>query len=116
MLFQRIYGESQEFIDSVAERAVGSFSAEQVNLPKQIEAMSAFIKETYASGGNSPDEMVSQSLAVEKRVLESIKKTIDDLEAAGQLSHGISNLLEGVADKHETFVYLLSRRNNGSNE
>jgi hypothetical protein len=32
------------------------------------------------------------------------------LEQKGQLSNGTDNLLQGVADKHEEFVYLLKQR------
>jgi hypothetical protein len=32
------------------------------------------------------------------------------LESKGQLSSGTDNLLQGIADKHEEFVYLLKQR------
>ena len=112
LLYQRIYEESLEFIDGVAERAVGSGSAELVNAPDQMTKMHEFVNWAFQQvNGNSPDELAKRALMVEERIVEEIKKTIETLESRDALSHGTSNLLEGAADKHETFIYLLRRRN-----
>lgn len=111
LLFERIYDESEDFVDELAEKAVGLGSIELVDCLKQSELVHEIITSICKSTKDSPDEMVAKSLAVEEALLELVKKTIDNLEYDDKLSHGISNLLEGIADKHETFVYLLKQRN-----
>lgn len=112
LLFERLYDESQDFIDQVAERAVGGESAERVDALEQCSAMHDAVRKAYeVASGDSPNDMVSRSLATEEMVLESIKIAIDTLTSTDSLSPGTSNLLEGISDLHETFVYLLKRRN-----
>jgi hypothetical protein len=43
-------------------------------------------------------------------VVSVVAQALEMLSANGALSNGTSNLLEGVSDLHETFVYLLSQR------
>lgn len=112
LLFERLYAESQEFIDGVAERTVGSGSIALVDARRQFDNMHKILHMCYASFGEvaSPDQMMQASLMGETLFLGFLKKVMEMLEASGSLSHGISNLLEGVADKHEVFVYLLKQR------
>lgn len=111
LLFQRIYEEGQPFIDDVAERAVGLGTTSSVDALNQIDATAKLVHKVYEMApGESPDDMINRSLAVEQMVLDKIKSSIDELETYNSLTHGVSNLLEGIADKHETFIYLLKRR------
>jgi len=54
--------------------------------------------------------MVQSSLTGEMLCLEHIEKFLNNLKETDRLTSGLSNLLEGMADKHETFVYLLRQR------
>lgn len=111
LLFMRLYDESQATIDQVAERSVGGESAELVDALEQINAMASTVKTAYANTpNNTPEDMISRSLKVEMMILENIKNVIDTLTSTDSLSPGTSNLLEGAADVHETFVYLLKQR------
>lgn len=111
LLFMRLYDESQEFIDSVAERAVGLDSPERVDAVQQVDLVGEIVHKAYdKSSGQSADDMVKRSLLIEEKVLDVLEKTMDSLQRTNSLSHGTSNLLEGVADKHETFAYLLKQR------
>lgn len=62
---------------------------------------------------NTAQEMVHVSLRAEATCLDAIQSILDILKRTGALTPGTSNLLEGVADKHETFVYLLRQRAHG---
>lgn len=112
LLFERLYNESLEFIDQVAERLVGLTKPSAVNAHQQIDWMHQIVKVICGNdaGGDSPDQMVQHSLMGEVIFLGYLANILEDLEETGQVSPGTRNLLEGVADKHEAFVYLLKQR------
>lgn len=113
-LFDRLYKDSLPMIDQVAERAVGQGSQRLVN--PTIQAGQVFSLVTFFSGGldtaePGPQECVGMSLDAEKATIQFIDTVYKRLQSKGQLSSGTDNLLQGVADKHEEFVYLLQQRN-----
>lgn len=108
LLFERLYNDSVGFIDGLAEKALGlkeTVTVIAVNQAQIIHELLAFFGQ-----GSNPDEMVAISLKAEMVCLNCIAKVLDTKELEGTLSHGLSNMLEGVADKHEEFVYLLQQR------
>ncbi|MHA2427279.1 MAG: hypothetical protein ACXADB_04555 [Candidatus Hermodarchaeia archaeon] len=115
LLFQRLYegtdGEVQDLIDQVAERSIGGDSAERVDPVEQVDMIGEIVHRIYETApGNTPDDMVKRSMLTEEMVLENIKLAINTLSSTDSLSPGTSNLLEGISDLHETFIYLLKRR------
>ncbi len=111
-LFEQLYNESLEPIDQVAERAVGSsLSPGAVNGHQQIDWMHLMVKAICGDGQDvSADQMVQHSLMGEVVFLGYLTVVLSELEEGGQITPGTRNLLEGVADKHESFVYLLQQR------
>lgn len=107
LLFERLYTESQDFIDQVAERAVGSGAEAKIVALDLLKQMMVNLQVLPSS------DMVGLSLCVEQECLRLISTVLQRLEGESQLTPGISNLLEGLADKHESFVYLLNQRNGG---
>jgi hypothetical protein len=57
--------------------------------------------------------MVLYSLAVEQCVVSCLRIASSELKAKGRLSDGTENMLQGIADKHEGFLYLLQQRQGG---
>lgn len=114
LMFMRIYDDSQDFIDQVAERAVGSGSRDLV-CPKTLSGLVAKIVNVWCQTPVEPtaQDMVGVSLAVERCVVECLKAARSSLEVKDQLSDGTDNLLQGVSDKHEEFLYLLQQRGGG---
>jgi DNA-binding ferritin-like protein len=112
LLFMRIYDDSQGFIDQVAERAVGSGSRDLVRSTTQAALLPPLVNYWCQGAAVEPtaSEMVVESLEVEQCVLDCLKAARAGLEMQGQLSDGTDNLLQGVSDKHEEFVYLLQQR------
>lgn len=108
LLFERLYNESLDGIDQVAERAVGIGQPGAIVASDQAGYIAFLLKALQPPA--SPDSMVSLSLGLETAVLKAVDLTITTMESSPLMSHGISNLLEGVADKHESFVYLLRQR------
>lgn len=109
LLFDRLYTESQGFIDQVAERAVGTDQASIVDVSSQTKVI-AFLVDHLCDGSTEPDRMAEISLQTESLVLQAIDLALNKLKEAGKLSNGTDNLLQGAADLHETFVYLLKQR------
>lgn len=111
LLFQRIYEESLDGIDSVAERAVGLSSPAVVAIGQQSQIVTSFIQ-AMCPGTPTPDPQAlpAISLKVESVLLKVITATKAKLEASGALTEGLDDLLQGLASKHEEFVYLLKQR------
>lgn len=111
LLFERLYNESQDFIDQVAERAVGSTESDAVNIHDQVTAV-ALLAKTMCTGSLDPEDMVESSLKAESMVVHSVAIVLKQLEASGDLTNGTDNLLQGISDLHEGFLYLLKQRAN----
>jgi len=114
LLFERIYNESVGFVDQIAERAVGT-GGESLVCPKLQAGMIPVLVSHWCQSPvpPSPLEMVATSLEVERCVLDCLELARGRLDGKGGLSSGTDNLLQGVADKHEEFVYLLQQRRGG---
>lgn len=109
LLFERLYNESLEFIDQVAERLIG-LGGPVIQANVQAGLVLSFVQRCGLA--RTPDEMVSTSLRGELAILTLVDQVLTTFERSNTLTHGTSNLLEGVADKHESFVYLLQQRGN----
>lgn len=112
LLYERLYNESLEPIDQLAERAVGSGSRLLVHPVVQSTQLAALVK--FFTGDiqvdPSPDEYALVGLLTEIRVLAVLGMSYQALDGRDLLSHGTDNLLQDIADKHEGFVYLLRQR------
>lgn len=106
-LYEQLYNESLEFIDQVAERMMGLGASAVVGVT-QARVIQAFVQQCGMA--HTPDEMAQVGLTAELLVLRVTEKVLENFDASGTLTPGTSNLLEGLADKHETFVYLLQQR------
>ena len=114
-LFERLYEESEDEIDDLAEKVVALSGVEAVNLLDQSKIRHECITEMLGNEPNvSPDEMVSRSLKAEEKVLGKIADILAELEKENLDTPGLSNLLEDIADRHEKFLYLLGQRHNKS--
>jgi starvation-inducible DNA-binding protein len=109
LLFERLYNESLEVIDQVAERLIG-LGGPVIQANVQAGMILAFVQKCGLA--RTPDEMVATSLRGELAILTLVDRVLTAFEQSDALTHGTSNLLEGVADKHESFVYLLQQRGN----
>lgn len=109
LLFDRLYKDSQPYIDQVAERAVGLGSAALVAPARQAQQITHIVG-MVASPTTGAGSLVDASLKVESLVLSVVDEALSVLTASDSLTPGVDNLLQGVADLHETFVYLLQQR------
>lgn len=110
LLFERLYNESQEPIDQLAERAVGLHMPPSISPLLQAKQMVDWLGQFKNQKEADQLSLVQTSLWAEMTCLKAIDAAIAQIERDQKLSHGLSNLLEGIADVHETFVYLLQQR------
>ncbi len=102
-LFSRLYTAIDEEIDGLAEKMVARYGNEAVNLDHGILLMAKAISSVQGKG-------VERCLAAEKAFQVWLKKAYEALEESDDMSLGMDNFLQGIADKHETHVYLLQQR------
>jgi DNA-binding ferritin-like protein len=115
LMFERLYNETLEMIDTLAERTVGSGTPSLVNPVIQSTHVLLIIKSLYngAPMEATPDQCALLSLKGVLRSLVLLQLVYGVLEKKQMLSHGTDNMLQGIADKQEDFVYLLKQRVGG---
>jgi hypothetical protein len=117
LLYQRLYEGILPEIDGVAERAVGMGAIEMMrSLPQARQTLAfceMFCEENkaatpYAISGSSvdPNALASRSLQAELFLVG----LVEEVEGMAGTTPGTSNLLQGIADKHEGHIYLLNQR------
>jgi pyruvate/2-oxoglutarate dehydrogenase complex dihydrolipoamide acyltransferase (E2) component len=57
-----------------------------------------------------PQGIANTGLQLERGFIARVERSRTDLQAGGQLSLGLDNLLSQIADNHETWVYQLGQR------
>lgn len=112
LLFERLYNDAQGMVDGLAEKAVGTGQHLLVHPCLQGLHMMAVMRGLYADAPVNPgaDDYPWLSLRAVLRFILFGNLVMARLEAKSDLSHGISNMLEGIEDKHEEFAYLLKQR------
>jgi DNA-binding ferritin-like protein len=111
-LYEGLYNDSLEMIDKVAERAVGSGNRLLVHPVIQASQVGSLVKFFCGDiqADPTPDQYALVSFMTEVYVLAFLGMAYQSLQATQLLSSGTDNLLQGTADNHESFVYLLRQR------
>lgn len=115
-MFQRIYEGVDEQIDPVAEKALGLGASNLISSDKISETMNIFLihcSEKHSIVTDDDNENFA-SAKKGKMALELFITTVEtmmlDLKDKGLLTKGLDNLLAGILDTNEGFVYLLKQR------
>ena len=110
-MFERLYNGTVKEIDAVAEKAVGLGNEQNVNLALQVSQLQQLCK-AYGSPQTVPQssELARASLVAECNFLKILKACCESMRSQGIETPGVENLLHGIADAHEGYVYLLKRR------
>lgn len=104
-LFERLYEASLEDLDSAAEKFVGLFGPECLDL----ETQALFLNKALLNYKNSEGSSAAQSLAFERDFLKLCKDAYDCFEKEGKMTLGLDDFLMATASSHETAVYLLQQ-------
>lgn len=105
-LFSRLYRGINDEIDSLAEKLVAYYGESSVDVNSSVIEMASIIRRTQGTG-------VGRSLAMEEAFQQELEGIYKFLKNRGELPLGLDNFLQGVADRHETYVYLLKQRLRG---
>ena len=111
LLFQRLYGNIVQEIDGIAEKAIGLGSTSNVDL----QLVNSQVLKLICGQGSvtmipQSTDLAKKSLMAELNFIKVIDHVMVCLKELGLLTHGLSNMLEGIADVHESHVYLLKQR------
>lgn len=102
IMFQRLYDDTVKEVDAVAEKLLGHGMRDEAFDPQRIiESMRNTCKQLLVGG-----IAVESLLDAEKCFIASL----DNALRSHDMTSGVENMLQGIADKHEEHVYILSRR------
>ena len=110
-LFSRLYDAVAGEVDSVAEKSIGLGCTSNVNMQLLSSQVLKLVSNTGAASTiPQSSDLARKSLAAELNFLKVIDCCRNSLEECGQLTNGVDNMLQDIADKHEGHVYLLKQR------
>lgn len=110
-MFERLYEDVIPEIDELGERAIAFSDDPMVDIGSQFDGIGAFLGKLVGKQADVPSNKDLHELALraEEMFLGWLKTSLDVLEKDGSLTPGVENMLGGIADTHETHVYLLQR-------
>jgi DNA-binding ferritin-like protein len=103
LLLDRVYESANKDEDAVAERLVGLYGVEVLDLNTQAEMLNHILKQF------SDEEVLTVSLAIEQKFLTLCDHFLETAEREDKLTTGLSNLVEEIASHREESVYLLKQ-------
>jgi DNA-binding ferritin-like protein len=104
LLFERIYQSAQENVDSAAERFVGLFGIECLDLTYQSKIMTS-VFDRY----NDIEDLLEKSGAIEKDFIVLSEKVYNILKSMGRMSLGLDDLIMSICGDRETALYLIKQ-------
>lgn len=104
LLFQRIYEGILPQIDALAEKMVGMFGTDAVDV---VRIASAEVPHLMRWG--AVECLHRRSLMAERDLQEHLSGTYHSLKALHTLSLGMDDFLMGLASEHETNEYLIQQ-------
>jgi len=105
LLFQRLYEETQELTDAMAERLMGLEGPGTVQAPAQAAEQAQVLRSWQTVSG-----LPERSLAGVQATLAAYQAVSRELQAAGEQTLGLEDLIPAQASALETHAYLLKQR------
>lgn len=110
LLFQRLYEEIFAQIDTLAEKLIGLGNETNVHLELQTSQLDRLARECANFTTIDTNQLAKKSLELEFNFLKVLDCVKELLNQKGQLTLGLDNMLAGLADVHESYVFLLKQR------
>ena len=111
LLFDRLYNGVSDHVDKAAEKSIGLFGIQSLDLKTHIDTIESFVNDSMKKGDeDSENGLAERSLAAEESFLDFSKKLYDSLKSSNKMTLGLDDLIMSIASEHETFVYLLKQR------
>ena len=110
LLFQRLYEGTAEDIDALAEKMLGLGDAGLIDLTSRLRFQLQTVQQMPIDPYMSGRDLAQLVAAYEKEFLVRTNEAAQSLKMQGMMTRGLDNLLAGIEDKHENFIYLLKHR------
>jgi len=112
-LYGTIYTQLDEDLDGIVEKGIGLTGDETLADPVSSLSMAAGLLAQQPSSANQDAETIAcNAFEVIKYYVKVIESIYAQFEACG-MSLGLDDLLQGLANQYETYVYLLQQRSRG---
>lgn len=109
-LYGEIYTKLDEDLDGIIEKGIGLTGDETLADPVSSLSLAAtLLSQQPASANQDAETIACNAFEVIKYYVSAIESTYAQFEAAG-MSLGLDDLLQGLANQYETYVYLLQQR------
>lgn len=104
LMLARIYEDAEKAVDQVAERTVGYYGSQSVDLADQAERV-----QTWSATFGRETCPVKASLLAARAVRDQLAESYDAIRADRQMSLGLDDLLMTLASKNDEHQYLLQQ-------
>jgi starvation-inducible DNA-binding protein len=108
LMFERLYNETVEEIDGVAEKIAGTFSADLLNINEQT-ALIQIITNKYCNSNIENLNILQTALEAEEDFIKLSKSVYDKMKEESSLTLGWDDLIMSISNTHESHVYLLKQ-------
>jgi DNA-binding ferritin-like protein len=108
LLLQRLYESVQAEIDGIGEKAVGLFGADSIDVADDAQMTAKLLMGWRAL--RSEHSVMDVALKAERDYQEFLASLLGELKKQDKLDDGLENFLQGLADAHQTNLYLLQQR------
>jgi len=113
-LYGEIYTQLDEDLDGIVEKGIGLTGDETLADPVSSLSMAAsLLAQQPASANQSAEAIAANAFEVIKYYVDFIEKIYSQFDSIG-MSLGLDDLLQGLANQYETYVYLLQQRSRGA--
>jgi len=113
-IYGEIYTQLDEDLDMIVEKGIGLTGDETLADPVSSLSLAAIKLAQYPASANQDAETIAKhAFALSKEYIAFIESIYSQFEACG-MSLGLDDLLQGLANQYETYVYLLQQRTRGT--
>lgn len=103
LLFQRLYESSEERFDEIAEKIIGLYGNEALDIAKQFQLIGVIAPDFVSAS------VFENSINIEMKFLNCAEKVFKYLEDKEKLSLGLNDMIATHASKAEENLYLLKQ-------
>ena len=107
LMFERAYGISQDTLDKAAEKFVGIFGSECLDLSLQND-LRAKVLTRYESYDN-PENLSKMAILIEKDIIKYSQDLYNLLEKENLLTLGLDDFIMSTSSRHEEIVYFIQQ-------
>ena len=109
LLFERLYNEIAKNSDEIAEKIVGLFGKDAINISEQLSAFKAINDKSIDLDESTFRDYVEKALVVESDFQKYLTNLKNELENDKKLTLGFDDMLMGHVSDSENRCYLLKQ-------